>query len=213
MINIEEFQPKSVSLGETKKAPSGGCYTPLLVDNQSMKLKVCTAEGMRLPFGINASYSGGDTLTMPLVPTPEFEEFAGKIDAVIPSLVESRALELFGQKKNVQELRELYKPLIHLSKNQEYSNTVHVKIRPKTQVDIATCDGYVRGTIDDIVRGSRVLLIVKLGSVWVQDQKAFGANLEAFRVVVHLPPTREKVEDLFPVRPMLPPKSRIYLQD
>ena len=204
MISIQDFQSTSLTLGETKTVPSGGCYTPLLIDGQSVKLQVCSAEGMRAPFGVNDSYSGGETQTMPLVPTPEFEVFANEIDALVPVLVEPRSTELFGEKKSLSQLKDMYKHLVHLSKNQEHDNTVHVKIRPKTLIDIATCDGYVKGTTEDIVRGARVLVVVRLGSVWQQENKTFGVTLEAVRVLAHLPPKRVRVEDVFPVRPSLP---------
>lgn len=201
MISIEAFQPTSLSLGDTREGPRGGCYTPLLVNGKPTSFRVDGKEAMRVPFGVSPSYSGGETLTMAVVPTPEMETMAEKVDTVLPALVVPRSVHLFGERKSLVDLKSMYKPLVHVSKSADYSNTVHLKIRPSTQIDVATLDGFVRGSADDIVRNSRVLAIVRVGSLWVQEQTSFGVTLEAVRLLVYTPPPGQCVEDAFPVRP------------
>eukprot|EP00966_Prymnesium_polylepis_P239706 5543715-Prymnesium_polylepis.1 len=213
-MDIATFDVATLSLGATRTNAMGGRYVPTLINGRDAiesKLRIDSEEGLRMPFGVSEPYGGGEPgpkLPMPLEPTEAFEAVARRIDAVVPQLVQPRAQELFGSSKTPAQLQDMYRPLVHEGHN-GYSCTIPVKVKVggtgmRTQVDVATPDGFAPATSDVLVRGARVLVLVRLGSIWIQGRTQYGITLEAMRVVAYPPAPQRPVEADFPVRPALP---------
>ena len=182
----------TISLGPQRTNANGGKYMPVLINGKDAietKLLIQSHEGLRTPFGLNAPYSGdvGPKQTLPVEADAAFEAKVRELDAHIRNLVEGHSQAIFGAPKSEAILREMYRPLIHEG-TPGYAPTIPVKVKVggvgmTTVIEKATAHGFVEATPDCLVRGARVLALVRLGSVWIQGKTQFGITLEAHRLV------------------------------
>lgn len=116
-------------------------------------------------------------------------------------------------KRNLQkpEYRPTARTKVLLDGDRKTNILVVTKETPAAAGRAATIDEYVEGTIDDVTKGAKCLVIVETSGLW-QAQKSFGMSLQCVSVLVW--PTRQTrgIDAFFlgasaPQRALAPPPS------
>lgn len=143
----------------------------------SSKLMIQTPM-MKAPFGISEYVTDGAVPKYTLDTSfQDNEPFLRMIETIDNFLIEkgvTHSQEWFGKLMSEEVIRELYRPLIKLSKQPErYAPTMKFKVLSRTKG--FSTDGEAMDVMTDITKGSMVKMIFSLSPVWFVN-KQFGVS-------------------------------------
>ena len=135
------------------------------------------------PYGISMKYAAdGGKLTLDLTVDENVRAWGEMVDALIIKTAQENCVDWFGSVKSVDELTAMYSPLIRQS-NPAYSPTIRMKVHRNNQ-NIIDYDSKAALTPCAIKKGSTVVPVCSLGSIWFMGRHSFGITLNASRLAV-----------------------------
>lgn len=182
-----------ISMGNTRLTPE--FQTSAFwnhTDEQQPKPTLC-----RAPFGVDEKFSQGNSRkSCPLtVNCPDLESVLADLEVLCIQTAFKNAPSWFATKGNLTEekLCEMFSPI--LKRSEKYNPNVNVKIQTDPDHPFATKvyeatkgrNGQFavrEATWQDIQRGSEVVAIIRLSSLWFM-KKEFGLTLDVSSIIVY----------------------------
>ena len=184
MINVSE-----IVFGE--KGNDG--FIPTRINGNIVSFQIGSVDApLRAPFGVSEPIGGStnvDRRTLDLEVEGELAGTMKAIDAAVVAEAIKRPMAFFGRQLDEATVRAMHQPLV--TAKEEHTPTVRTKVKvgakAPTTVRIVTGENkFRRGTADEVAKGSKVMAIVNLNSVWFAS-KMFGVSLSVDHLVVWPP--------------------------
>ena len=190
VLNFANIDVSQISFSEPKTNSRGGQSIWLSYNGQ--KIIVQVPKG-KCPFGlakqqydedappkydVSVSLGGSDKINA-------FKEWVGEFDAHILNAAVENSEKWFGKKKNATVLEEFYKPMTIESKKGDYAPTMKFKMPYYDDKHVATVfdDKREEVSADMITKGSQVMLIAQITSMWFVG-KQFGVTWQVMQAKV-----------------------------
>lgn len=164
-------------------------FIPTKIHGSLISFQIGTIdEPLRAPFGVSEPVGGGYTerKTLDLEVDGELAGRLKAIDAVVVAEAIKRPVDFFGKKLDEAAVRQMHQPLV--TAKEGYTPTVRTKVKlgAKAPTAVRIVSGerkYRRGTLEEVTKGSKVMAIVNMSSVWFAS-KMFGVSLSVDQLVV-----------------------------
>ena len=165
-------------------------YVPTRLNGNIGRFQIGTKEDpLRAPFGVSEPVGGGQAKrkTMDLELNGDLAAQLQAIDDVVVAEAIKRPNDFFGKKMDEDAVRAMFQPIV--TTKEGYKPTVRTKVKMEsdkspTVVRVITGETkFRRGTAEDVTKGSKVMAIVKLDSVWFAS-KMFGVSLSVDELIV-----------------------------
>jgi hypothetical protein len=201
-----DFQPSILNFSELEKNKKGGKVVYTSVGDARNTRIVLQTPTCHVPFGVNP-YTESTTgeiqsYTIDLSfrgyeSDPKMAQFLEKmmrLDDIMIEAATTKSKEWFGKDIGRDIVCEFYRRLVKEHPTGQWPPTLKVKIPLKMGTNVPDCAFFDENknpcTIDQIVKGCRVKMILELSSVWFVGNKNFGVTWRALQCAIMTKPQK-----------------------
>jgi len=199
-----EYGPETLAtMGKQVKMLVGGEPIKMQVAQQDFDPVKDFETLPKVPFGVSASYPGSDPgrrkLDLVVDDKKIVEVFQGFDEQNIKEVVK-RSKELLGKEMDEKAVKDIFTPSVKVHPDGKYDPIVPSKLQltgdKKTSIVVAVPGDeftFYEGTVDDIEKGSRVLVVVETSGLWFKNRR-FGMSFKVTDMVVWKPVRKRGID-------------------